>query len=315
MSWSTPIATCLVTLLSSLMLVAPLSGCSGAKKTASLTIAERITKARGDTTPGGQARELAKIARLQFKSGDKTGAGKTLAEARKTIGTDADPTVFGPRLVDIATTYVMLGDKKPAREVADRALALADTMADAVAQTDLLAKVGVVYGSRETGLGDATKAKETLAKAAAIASGDQVAERFRPQALAAVALGYANANLAADATAVIEKLETLAASLTDLRPKAEALAAAANVHAKSGAKDKAAALLGEAAKAARQIDGSANKAYALIAVGNATNVAGDKKAAAALAAEAEKTTGKIADPEQQKDALQDVRALQAAIKK
>ena len=59
----------------------------------------------------------------------------------------------------------------------------------------------------------------------------------------------------------------------------------------------------------------ANKAYALIAVGNAANVACDKKAAAALAAEAEKTTGKIADPEQQKDALQDVRALQAAIKK
>jgi hypothetical protein len=87
------------------------------------------------------------------------------------------------------------------------------------------------------------------------------------------------------------------------------------VHAKSGAQDKAAALLVEAAKAARQIDGSANKAYALIAVGNAANVAGDKKAAAALAAEAEKTTGKIADPEQQKDALQDVRALQAAIKK
>ena len=315
MSRSTPIATCLVTLLSSLMLVAPLSGCSGAKKKASLTIAERLAKARGDTTPGGQARELAKIARLQFKSGDKTGAGITLAEARKTIRTDADPTVFGPRLVDIATTYVILGDKKPAREVADRALALADTMTDAVAQTDLLAKVGVVYGSRETGLGDAIKAKETLAKAAAIASGDQVTERFRAQALAAVALGYANANLAADATAVIEKIETLAASLTDLRPKAEALAAAANVHAKSGAQDKAAALLVEAAKAARQIDSSANKAYALIAVGNAANVAGDKKAAAALAAEAEKTTGKIADPEQQKDALQDVRALQAAIKK
>jgi tetratricopeptide (TPR) repeat protein len=315
MSRSTPIATCLVTLLSSLMLVAPLSGCSGTKKKASLTIAERLAKARGDTTPGGQARELAKIARLQFKSGDKTGAGKTLAEARKTINADADPTVFGPRLVDIATTYVILGDKKPAREVADRALALADTMTDAVAQTDLLAKVGVVYGSRETGLGDAIKAKETLAKAAAIASGDQVTERFRPQALAAVALGYANANLAADATPVIEKLETLAASLTDLRPKAEALAAAANVYAKSGAQDKAAALLVEAAKAARQIDSSANKAYALIAVGNAANVAGDKKAAAALAAEAEKTTGKIADPEQQKDALQDVRALQAAIKK
>ena len=315
MSRSTPIATCFVTLLSSLMLVAPQSGCSGAKKKGSLTIAERLTKARGDTTPGGQARELAKIARLQFKSGDKTGAGKTLAEARKTIGADADPTVFGPRLVDIATTYVILGDKKPAREVADRALALADTMTDAVAQTDLLAKIGVVYGSRETGLGDAIKAKESLAKAAAIASGDQVTERFRPQALAAVALGYANANLAADATPVIEKLETLAASLTDLRPKAEALAAAANVYAKSGAQDKAAALLVEAAKAARQIDSSANKAYALIAVGNAANVAGDKKAAAALATEAEKTTGKIADPEQQKDALQDVRALQAAIKK
>jgi hypothetical protein len=110
---------------------------------------------------------------------------------------------------------------------------------------------------------------------------------------------------------VTAKLESLAASLQDLRPKAEALAAAANVRAKSGAKEKATALLAEAAKAAKAIDGSANKTFALLAVARAMKAAGDTAGATALAAEAEKTSAKIGDPEQQKEALQEVRAVQA----
>ena len=129
-----------------------------------------------------------------------------------------------------------------------------------------------------------------------------------------MALGYANANLAGDATKVIEKLETLATSLEELRPKAEALAAAANVRFKSGEKARAAELLKEAATAAKRIDGSANKTYALIAVANAMLAAGDTKGAAALAAEAEKTAGKISDADQQKDAMQEVRTLEASLK-
>ena len=129
-----------------------------------------------------------------------------------------------------------------------------------------------------------------------------------------MALGYANAGLAADADTVTERLETLAAGLEDLRPKAEALAAAANVRAASGDPERAATLLAEAAKAARMIDGSANKTFALLAVARAMKVAGDATGASALAAEAEKTAGKIGDPEQQKEALQDVGARQAGRK-
>jgi hypothetical protein len=305
----------LVALLCCLLVVAPLTGCGGTKKKKStMTIAERLSKARGDKSPGGQARELAKVARMQVKSGDKAGAVKTLAEARRTIADDADPAVFAPRLLDIAAAYATVAEKNSAREAVDAATAMTDRLDDPVAKVGVLAKIGEVYGSKEAGLGDASKAKETLAKAAALATSDDVGDRFRPQALAAVALGYANANLAGEAQAVIDKLETIAAGLDDLRPKAEALAAAANVRAKSGAKDKAAALLTEAATAAKQIDGSANKTFALLKVAAAMKATGDLKGAAGLTAEAEKSAAKIGDAEQQKDAMQDVRAMQAALK-
>ena len=83
---------------------------------------------------------------------------------------------------------------------------------------------------------------------------------------------------------------------------------------KSGEKARAAELLKEAATAAKRIDGSANKTYALIAVANAMLAAGETKGAAALAAEAEKTAGKISDADQQKDAMQEVRTLEASLK-
>ena len=311
-----PSLSCLIACLCSLVLVAPLAGCGGGtKKRTVMTIAERLKKARGDATPGGPARELAKVARLQFTSGEKTGAITTLAEARRTIKDDADATIFAPRLVDIADAYADLADKKSAREAVDQAVTMADQIPDAVGRANVLAKAGGIYGAKQGGLGDATLAKKTLAKAAAIAESDEVSDRFRPQALAAVALGYANASLTGDAREILEKLETTASGLEDLRPKAEALAAAANVYAKSGSQDKAAALLSQAAEAAKGIDGAANRAFALVAVANVMNAVGDRKGAAALAAEAEKSAGKIADPEQQKDALQAIRVLEAAASK
>ena len=303
---SKALATCLLAVLCSLVLVAPLAGCSGAKKKSPLTIAERIKKARGDKSPGGPARELAKVARLQAKSGDKAGAIRTLSEARGTIADDADAAIYAPRLIDIAAAYATIAEKNSAREAIDTATAMAERLDDQVARVNVLAKIGEVYGGREAGLGDAAKAQKVLAQAGELAAGEGISDRFRPQALAAVALGYANA--------VTEKLESLAASLQELRPKAEALAAAANVRAKSGEKEKATALLAEAAKAAKAIDGSANKTFALLAVARAMKAAGDTAGAAGLAAEAEKTSAKIGDPEQQKEALQEVRAVQAALK-
>lgn len=311
------LASCLLLVLCGLVVVAPLAGCGGGtkkKKKGSMTIAERLKRAEADSTPGGPARELAKVARLQLTSGDKEGAKATLKKALDSIPATADATIFAPRLVDIAAASAAAADKAAARKAIDRAVAMADGIGDAVTRAELLAKVGAVYGAKEGGLGDAGKARDALAKAADLVMSDDVAERFRPQALAAVALGYANANLAGEAKAVIEKLETMATSLEELRPKAEALAAAANVHAKSGDKEKAASLLAEAAKAAKDIDGAANKTYALIAVANAMKAAGDRKGAAGLAAEAEKTASKISDPEQQKEAMQEVRTLEAAVK-
>lgn len=305
------LARCLVIVLCSLVIVAPLAGCGGKAKKKVATIAERLKKARADKTPGGPARELAKVAVAQLKSGDKAGAIKTLEEARQTITDDADPAVYAPRLIDIATGFADASDRKLGREAVDKAMAMAEKLADPVARVEILSKAGRLYGGS---LSEASKAKAALAKAADLASSDEVSDRFRPQALAAVALGYANANLAGEASKVIEQLESLAGSVEELRPKAEALAAAANVRFKSGDKEKAAELLAEAAKAAKAIDGSANKTYALVAVGTAMNATGDTKAAKALAAEADKTGSKISDPEQQKDALAAVRALEAAIK-
>ncbi|MFM8735892.1 MAG: hypothetical protein ACKOC8_11935 [Pirellulales bacterium] len=305
------LARCLVIVLCSLVIVAPLAGCGGKAKKKVATIAERLKKARADKTPGGPARELAKVAVAQLKSGDKAGAIKTLEEARKTITDDADPAVYAPRLIDIAMGFADASDRKLGRETVDKAMAMAEKLADPVARVEILSKAGRIYGGS---LSESSKAKAALAKAAELASSDEVTDRFRPQALAAVALGYANANLAGEASKVIEQLESLAGSLEELRPKAEALAAAANVRFKSGDKEKAAELLAEAAKAAKAIDGSANKTYALLAVGTAMNATDDTKAARALAAEAEKTASKIADPEQQKEAVAAVRVLQAAIK-
>lgn len=310
---TTPV-TCLLALLAGLVAIGPLAGCGGTKKKAALTIAERLRRARNDPSPGGKPRELAKVARLQAKSGDRAGAIATLSEARSTIAADADAAVFAPRLIDIAAAYAAVAEKNSAREAIDAAAELAAGLADPVARVGVLARIGEVQGSREAGLGDAAAAKRVLAEAADLAAGDAVADRFRPQALAAVALGYANAGLAGDADAVAAKLESLAAGLTELRPKAEALAAAANVRARSNAGAKAASLLAEAAKAARQIDGAANRTFALLAVARATKAAGDTAGARALASEAEKATAQIGDPEQQKEALQDVRGLQATLK-
>jgi len=306
-------STSLVAVVCGAILCGPLVGCSGTKKKPPLTIAERLKRAKADKTPGGPARELAKLARSQFKSGDKAGAIQTLVEARKTISPDADATVFAPRLMDIASAFASMSDKRAAREAAGEAVAMSERISDAVTRIGVLAKAGALYGAKDGGLGESSKAKELLAKAAELAAGEEVADRFRPQALAAVALGYADADLADQADAIVEKLETLADSL-DARPKAEALAAAANVRAQRGEKDKSATLMADAAKAARSVDGAANKTYALLAVAKACRAVGDTKTATTLTAEAEKSAGRIGDPEQQKDALLDVRTIQAALK-
>ena len=142
-----------------------------------------------------------------------------------------------------------------------------------------------------------------------------VEERFKAQALAAIALGYARADLAKEAGRVVEELEASAKAVEELRPKAEALAAAARVRAQTGAQEEAGKLLAEASDTAKKIEdkgmAAENRTYALLSIASAYLATGDAKAAAGLLKLAEKSAGQVPDPEGQKNAMEKVRALQS----
>jgi ATP/maltotriose-dependent transcriptional regulator MalT len=170
-----------------------------------------------------------------------------------------------------------------------------------------------VAGGKGKGIGDAVLAKDLLTRASEMA--DTVEERFRAEALAAVALGCTRAGQADTAATLVGRLEESAKALEEPRAKAEALAAAANVRAETGKKDEATALLAEAAAAAKSIDRAEGRAYALLAVANATAACGEKKQAVALLEEADKAANKIADPAQQKTTMDKVRTAIADLEK
>lgn len=290
----------------------PLAGCGGRKKSG-LTIGQMLDKARAAASPELQARELAKVARLQYVGYDRSGATKTLAEARAIVPAESDPQTCGPVLVDIARLFAEMGERGPAGDVVKQARAKVDALEDPIGKAKLLAEIGAIQGAKSGGLGEAGKAKRTL-KAAADAAA-QAEERFQADALAAVTMGYVNAELTDEARAMVEQLESSARAVEDLRPKAEALAAAANVRAKSGDAEAAKTLLADAADAAKAVPGQANRAYALLAVATASAANGDPKAALKLLAEAEKSAGKIGDPEGQREAIEKIRAQQRLIAK
>jgi len=295
-----------------LALALPAAGCGTRKGPA--TIAERIQRAKQLPTPEGRAGELARIAAVRAKA-DRKGAEQTLGEAFAEVPTAGQPLVCVPILLEIAETYADIGQKASARKAVDAAGKMTATVEDPKSRSSLLAQIGVIQGSRAGGLGDARAAKKSLDEAAALATND-VAERFRGEALAAVAMGYADAGLAADATEMIGALEELAGGLEELRPKAEAFAAAAAVRAAGGDKQAARSLLDKAATAAKGInDFPTNRVYALVAVAKALVANGDMKGALALLTDAEKTASKVPDPEQQKAAIKTVRVLQARLDK
>lgn len=308
----------LLALAVALSLLVPASGCGGKKKSRKgKTVAQQLEEARAEKTPDAQARRLIRVARSQFKAGDKVGAAKTLAEATGKIPDDGEAVVCGPRLAEIADLYAEMEDRKPAREVLKKATDRVDGITDVISRIRLLADAGAIYGAKAGGLGDAKAARDTLGKAAALV-GD-VEERFKAQALAAVAVGYTKAELAKEAGRVVAELEASAKAVKELRPKAEALAAAANVRAQSGATDEAKALLEEARAAAEAIEekgmAAENRAYALMAVATAYLGAGDAKAAGSLVKAAEKAVGQVADPEAARNALEKVRGLQGAVER
>ena len=151
-------------------------GCSSQKK-GPLTIADMLARARTAKSPEGKARELVKVA-VQQAATDKAGSASTLAEALSTLPPDGQPLACVPVLVDIATTYCDIGQRSAAQKAVTMAMTLTEQVTDPLGRTQLLAQIGTVQGSRETGLGDVAAAKTTLAQASRMATAD-VAERFR----------------------------------------------------------------------------------------------------------------------------------------
>ncbi|MFM8952434.1 MAG: hypothetical protein ACKOOF_05135 [Planctomycetaceae bacterium] len=224
-----------------------------------------------------------------------------------------NPVAAAPLLMDIAAVYSELGEKGAARDVIKQAIKMAPEIPDDISRSALFATAGGIYGVRQGGIGDAAAARRSLKEATSISG--NVEERFRAQALAAVAMGYVNAGLAKEASDMVATLEESARNVESPRARTEALAAAGNVRAQSGDKEKATELLGEAASTAKGIEGAENRAYALVAVADATSSNGDRKAALKLIAEAEKAANKVGDPDAQENAKAKVRAAKGEIER
>lgn len=310
--------------------VMSLAGCGGKKP--GLTIAERLRRAEAQATPEGQAREFTKVARLQLRSGDRAGAEKTVGRARQCYlelrlparGPPVEPaagdgaaapavnaSVWGPLLVDIADIYAESGGRGPARDVLKDATAVADGISDDVSRAAVLARIGGAHGSAAGG--DAALARAHLGKAATLAA--EVEPRFRAEALAAVALGYAKAGLAGEAGDVVASLERTAREVESPRARAEGLAAAASVRSRTGDAAAATGLLGEAATAARGIEAAENRAYALLAVATAAAASGQRQEALGLLGEAAQAATRVPDPDAQRNAVERVRQAQADLER
>jgi len=288
-------------------------GAKSAKKGGGMTVQHRVDKAEKAPTPEKQAVGYLRAARFQLASGDTSGARDSARIAFDRLKGDGDANTFAPRLVDVGGFLAELGDKKPAKEAILRAAELSAGVADAVRRTKILADAGAVAGEKGKGIGDAALAKDLLTQAITMA--DSVEERFRAEALAAVALGCTRAGQADAAAELVGRLEESAKALEEPRAKAEGLAAAASVRSETGKKDEAAALLTEAAAAAKSIERPEGRAYALLAVANATASCGEKKQALALLQEADKAANKVSDPVQQKTAMDKVRTAIAELEK
>lgn len=293
----------------------PAAGCGTKKKgKKGLTIADLKVKAEKETSPDRKAAAYLKIAAQQFGSADKTGAKASANQALDAVvdkeGKPAgEANQLAPRIVEVADTLALVGDKKQARKALEAATAddFVNTIEDSVRKTQVLAEAGGIYGDKAKGIGDSGKAKELLAKANEVAGAAD--ERFRADALAAVALGYTRSGLAKEAGDMVNTLVEAAKGLEQPRAKAEALAAAANVKAQTGAKDEAKELLKEAADAAKSVERDDGKTFALIAIAIATEANGDVKGAISLLKEAEKTANKVGEPDQQKMLVEKVNKL------
>jgi len=297
-----------------LVALVALAGC-GTKpaKKGGMTVQQRLEKAENETTPDRQAAGYLRAARAQLASGDKSGARDSARTAFDRLKGSTDAAAAAPRLVETAAFLGEIADKKAARDALLLAVERSEGIADPVRRTKAVADAGAIAGDKVAGVGDAALAKDLLTQAQTLA--DAVEERFRAEALAAVALGCTRAGQADAAAEMVGRLEESARAQEEPRAKAEALAAAASVRAKTGREEEAKTLLADAAAAAKSIDRAEGRAYALLAVADATASAGDKAGAIALLREADKAANKIADQTAQKTAMDKVRTTLATLEK
>lgn len=290
----------------------PAAGC-GSKSSGGASIGELKARARKQSSPDRQATALIYVARKQVAAGDTAGGEKTADEALDLLSPDGDANTMAAAFVDVAGFYAETGEKRKARKALGTAEKLATGITDPVRKAAVYAKAGSIFGDREQGLADPGSAKRLFGEAEKTAK--EIDQRYRAEALAAVALGYTRGGIAKEAEAVVGQLLDLARSIDSARAKAEALAAAANVKAQVGEDEEAAKLLAEAAEAAKSVERTESRAYALLAVAEATLAAGDVPAAKSLLEAAYSAADKVGDPEQRRTVLEKVSRAIDSVKK
>lgn len=275
-----------------------------------LRIEDRLALAREKPAGPQQAAELLKVARRQLAAGDRVGAHDTITAAYEQVNALGDEAVA--TLLEVAQAYIDVDERRTARTVLNRVAEIGKAIVDPGRKAKALADAGALFGNTDTGMADPQQARVLLGEATTLA--EEVEERFRAEALAVVAKGYVSGGMAKEASAMVEKLESCLAALSDPRAKAEALADAASVYAKTDNEEKAKALLAEAASTAKGVDRAESKAYALLAVANATAASGDTAAARKLLDEADEAAGKVGDPDAQATVRNLIRPAQARLK-
>ena len=233
--------------------------------------------ARSSTYPARQARTLAAVAKALAAAGD-------LGRAEAAVRGIADPDVQARALVDVAEALGGAGDLDQARQVAQRAEAIARSISDSHRQAQ--AQVLAAATEALAGAGDLGSAEAT---ARSITDPDTQA-----QALAAVAKALAGAG-------DLGRAEATARSITDLDTQAQALADVALGGA--GDLDQARQVAQRAEATARSITDPDTQAQALADVAEMLAGAGDLDQARQVAQRAEAIARSITDPYAQAEAL------------
>jgi hypothetical protein len=279
-----------------LLAALPLVGCGGGKKP-TMTIADRLRRAEAQPTPDGQAREFARIARLQLQSADNSGAEKTVGRARQ-VYLEMKMPVREPVAEEVAPEPApdAPAPDAPAADApaADAPAAEPPAAEDAAPEPPasppinaaiwgpLLVEIAAVYADA----GSKGPARDVLKDAASLAPeiGDDVS---RASLLAGIGgiYGSQTSGDAALARANLRQAAQLAEGV-ESRFRAEALAAVAMGYVKAGLAKEAGDMVATLERSARDVESPRARAEGLAAAANVRALAGDADAATRLLGDA-----------------------------